>query len=319
MEGTSIKYDQVEILKTACLAFNIDYHKAKLIRYYSNLVYDCGDSILRLTHSKDNSEAGIIAELAFMQFLTKKGLPVVKVILSKEGILTEKINLNNGYLTVACFEKIVGHKVNKEIWQGSHFEELGKLTGSLHKYGIEYQQKTVLAYKPWHEIAKSRIAEHLPQDERKLVGLHQQLVKKFHSYPMTTANYGLTHYDIHFGNYLFRNQDNQLILFDFEMLCYNWFVNDIAVVLYYALYLIRDRKSIDFQTHFLNHFWKGYESVFTIADSEKEKIPIFLLYRDLLVYSFLHKIWEGKELTRQDLQYKKKLEKSISTRRTIIG
>ena len=30
---TSIKYDQVQILEPACLAFNLDYHKAKLIRY----------------------------------------------------------------------------------------------------------------------------------------------------------------------------------------------------------------------------------------------------------------------------------------------
>lgn len=66
MVGTSLKYNQVEILQPACLAFNIDYHKAKLIRYFSNLVYDCGDSILRLTHFNDNSEV----ELVF--FVTNK-------------------------------------------------------------------------------------------------------------------------------------------------------------------------------------------------------------------------------------------------------
>ena len=163
---------------------------------------------------------------------------------------------------------------------------MGVLTGSIHKYGIEYSDKTTYGYKSWHQIAKSKIAEHLPEDDRKLPELHQQLIKEFHNYPMTVANYGLTHYDIHFGNYLFRNQDNQLILFDFEMCCYNWFINDIAVVLYYALYLIGDKKSIDFQTNFMNYFWKGYESVFTTEDSQKEKIPKFLLYRDLIVYAF---------------------------------
>jgi len=318
MDGTSLKYDQPQILESACLAFDIDFKKAKLIRYYSNLVYDCGETILRMTPSKENSEAGIIGELTFMQFLYEKGVAVAKVILSKEGKLTHKIPLNGSYLTAVCFEKIVGYKATKEDWKESHFEELGILPGSLHKHSLDFQQETSLSYKSWHHIAKGQVAENLPKDERKLLELHQQLVEEFHTYPISTANYGLIHYDIHFGNYLFKEDGQQFILFDFEMLSYSWFVNDIAVILYYAFYLKGDKTEREFQNHFLPHFWKGYESEFAIASHEKEKIPKFLLYRDLLVYSFLNKIWVGKELTTEDIQYKEKLDKSISSRRKIL-
>jgi len=318
MDGTSLKYHLPQILEPACLAFDIDFKKAKLIRYYSNLVYDCGDIILRMTHAKDNSEAGIIGELTFMQFLYEKGVRVAKVLLSKEGQLTKKIQLKSSYLTAVCFEKIVGYKATNEDWKESHFEELGILAGSLHKYSLDFQKETTLYYKSWHDIAKGQVAENLPKDERQLHELHQQLVEEFHTYPKSTANYGLIHYDIHFGNYLFKADDKQFVLFDFEMLSYSWFINDIAVILYYAFYLKGTKTEREFQDYFLPHFWKGYESEFAIAPQEKEKIPKFLLYRDLLVYSFLNKIWGGKELTTQDIQYKEKLEKSISSRRKIM-
>lgn len=106
MDGTSKKYDQPQILEAACQAFMQDYKQATLLKYASNLVYDCGAVILRLTHSKDNSEEGIIAELTFMQFMLNKGLPVVKPILSKEGKWTKIIRLESAYLTVVCFDKI---------------------------------------------------------------------------------------------------------------------------------------------------------------------------------------------------------------------
>jgi len=267
-----------------------------------------------LTHSKDNSEEGIIAELTFMQFMLDKGLPVAKPILSIAGQLTKKVQLESGYLTAICFEKIVGFKATKEVWNERHFEELGVLAGSLHKYSLDFQQETNLTYESWDKIAKSQL-ESLPKDERGLQELHQKLIEEFQTYPITTTNYGLIHYDIHFGNYLFKDEDHQIILFDFEMLCYSWFINDIAIILYYAFYLKGDKTEMEFQNDFLPHFWKGYESKFAIAESEKEKIPKFLLYRDLLVYNFLNKIWEGKELTPEDIQYKKKLDNSISTRR----
>jgi len=314
MDGTSKKYDQPQILQAACQAFDIDYNKATLIRCFSNLIYDCGDFIVRLTHSKDNSEEGIIAELTFMQFMLDKGLPVAKPILSIAGQLTKKVQLESGYLTAICFEKIVGFKATKEVWNERHFEELGVLAGSLHKYSLDFQQETNLTYESWDKIAKSQL-ESLPKDERGLQELHQKLIEEFQTYPITTTNYGLIHYDIHFGNYLFKDEDHQIILFDFEMLCYSWFINDIAIILYYAFYLKGDKTEMEFQNDFLPHFWKGYESKFAIEEREKEKIPKFLLYRDLLVYNFLNKIWEGKELTPEDIQYKKKLDNSISTRR----
>jgi len=319
MDGTSKKYDQPQILQPACQAFGINYKEATLIRYFSNLVYDCGDVVLRLTHSKDNSETGIIAELTFMQFMLDKGLPVAKPILSSAGQWTKKVHLESGYLTAVCFEKIVGFKATKEVWNERHFEELGVLAGSLHKYSFDFQEQTNLTYESWDKIAKGQVLTNLPEDERNLADLHQKLVKEFHTFPITKTNYGLIHYDIHFGNYLFKDEDHQIILFDFEMLCYSWFINDISVILYYAFYLKGGKTEEKFQNYFLPHFWKGYESKFTITQNEKKKIPKFLLYRDLLVYSFLHKIWTGKELTEKEIQYKHKLDESISNRRKIIN
>jgi len=60
------------------------------------------------------------------------------------------------------------------------------------------------------------------------------LVNEFLTYPKSKENYGLIHYDIHRGNFLLVGSEKKLILFDFEMTCKSWYINDVSAVLYYA-------------------------------------------------------------------------------------
>ncbi|MFT7589844.1 MAG: Ser/Thr protein kinase RdoA (MazF antagonist) [Limisphaerales bacterium] len=87
----------------------------------------------------------------------------------------------------------------------------------------------------WDEIPEHHHGNLLPEDNRQLFELYQKTISQINSQPKSDANYGLVHYDIHQGNYLL-DEANHLILFDFEMTCKTWFINDIATVLYYACY-----------------------------------------------------------------------------------
>ena len=313
------KYYSEEILKRATHLFSIPFSKATLIRGNNNLIFDCGDLILRLTHSTIRSADEVAVELDWLQFLKTKALPVVQIIPSQQGKFFEVVEEARHYFTVVCFEKIEGTKITKDDWNPDHFEYLGNLAGQLHRVGQNYQKKAQLAYRDWDTIAEFHCYHHLPKDGRQLGELHDKLVEKIRSFPIHSNNYGLIHYDIHHGNYLLTKGPERLLLFDFEMTCQSWFVNDISALLYYACSLAGKEPLEQFEVRFMEHFWKGYEKEWTIDPIEKTWIPYFLLYRDLLVYGFVHQIWKEKVLEKGDLRFKSRVEQSIQRRRAALA
>ena len=309
------KKNDNENLKRACLKFNIEVEKTKLIRSNKNLIYDCGDKILRISPSNIRSKTEIEAEISWLIFLAENRLPVVTVIQSNSKKNFEIIANQNNYSTVVCFNKIIGEKISKSYWNNKHFKKLGKLTGILHRVGKQYKQKENLVYKDWNSIIEFESYKDLPQDERGLPQLHQKIVNQINQLPKTKENYGLIHYDIHHGNYLLTQQNSELRLFDFEMTCNSWFINDISTVLYYANHFPKQKETEEFETYFMNHFWEGYEQEHKINEDEKEWIPNFLLYRDIMIYGFLSKIWKTKELNKHEIRYLEMIQESIKNRR----
>lgn len=319
MNKRTKKNDGHKALQAACLAYKIDFKTAKLIRNNQNLIYDCGDKILRLSPSAIRKEQDIEAEINWLIFLIENKLSVVKIVPSTAGHNYIKIETADNYFTVVCFEKILGHKISKNNWNIAHFERLGKLTGQLHRVGNQYEEKDSSIYQYWDSIIEFDSYKYLPKDKRELPQLHHKIVAQINQLPKTKENFGLIHYDIHHGNYLLTQQNTELILFDFEMTCKSWFINDIATVLYYAHHFPKTNNQEDFEALFMKHFWKGYEQEYSIKVSEKRWIPQFLLYRDLMIFGFISKIWKGKKLTKHQIQYLEMIQASIKLRREKQG
>ena len=308
-----------EKLKEACFKFNIKSEEANLIRSNKNLIYDCGDKVLRISPSIIRSKSEVEAEINWLIFLIEKELPVVRLIPSNTKKYFEVIDGQDNYETVVCFEKIIGNKISKPYWNGEHFKKLGKLVGNLHRVGKQFKPKETLEYQDWDSIIEYKYHKYLPQDNRELPKLHQNLVKQINQISKTKENYGLVHYDIHHGNYLLNQEDGKLKLFDFEMTCNSWFINDISTVLYYANHFPKTNTGEEFETYFMSLFWEGYRQEYRIDKSEIEWIPKFLLFRDLMIYGFLSKIWNDKEMTKPELSYFEMIEHSIKVRRNKLG
>lgn len=97
--------------------------------------------------------------------------------------------------------------------------------------------------------------------------------------------YGLIHGDINVGNFLVDN--GKLTLFDFDEAQYSWFVEDIAIQLYYLVYVYGDDSMEDRQLQcqrFMEHFLKGYVKENSISENELKLIPLFLRLRDYCLY-----------------------------------
>ncbi len=315
MKQSIYKHYNKEVLQQACFEFRINIGEAKLIRDNKNLVYDCGDRILRLSHSDFRKRIDIEAELDWLIFLNNNDLPVVEVIQTNSNSDLIQIGWAKDYFTIVCFDKIKGNKITKKDWNNKHFNRLGEITGRLHKIGNQYENKNGLRYKDWDKITEFGFYKYLPQDKRELIKLYQRLVSQIKELPKTDENYGLIHYDIHHGNYLLTEHDSKLVLFDFEMTCNSWFINDIATILYYANHFPNLMNEADFSTRFMENFWKGYEKENRIKEEEKKWISIFLLYRDLMVFGLLSKIWKDKKLAKNEKRYLEMVESSIERRR----
>lgn len=306
--------DHQHLLQQAAHHYSFDPTQARLIRSNTNWIFDAGDLILRLTPADVRSIDEVKMELDWVTSLAAAGVDVATIIPSKTGNPTEYLKEVEGPEILVAFQKIAGEKIPPTQWNEAHFQRLGRLTGQLHRLSLSYQPPHGWANPHWDEIPEHPSGPYLPVDDRCLADLYDHLTSLFQAYPRESGTYGLVHYDIHQGNYLL-TKDDRLFLFDFEMACRSWFSNDVAIVLYYAAYYPSTREEPGFEDRFLTHFWRGYEQEYQLPAAEKEKIPLFLLYRDLLVLGYLEKIGQWKEASDPTKAFKARLESSILRRR----
>jgi len=298
-------------LKEASRMFKLGNSEWKLIKSQINYIYENKSKILQFTPLEYKSTRELLIEVNWIEYLNKNGFEVVEIVKSRNNNLLEEIN---GYLVI-CYEKIIGKKAGKSDWNNSFFQKLGRFTGKLHRLGKSFETKNEYNYKNWDEISKGKFVEYLPHDERNLVEVYKSLRALFNSYEINDNNYGLVHYDIHHENYYLRGSSEKIILSDFEMTCRSWYINDISIILYYILNSTPQEKHKIISELFLNAFFKGYRKEFSIDESEKKKIPKFLLYRDLLVYGYTFRIWkEEANMTDNEIKFRNKLSDSITKR-----
>lgn len=299
------------ILKEASAKYELKNREWKLVKSAINFIFESKDEILQFTPIKYKLKNELLIETSWIEYLNQSGFEVVKLIKSKEKKVLEEVN---GF-TVICYEKIVGTKATRSTWSDMYFQKLGTFTGKLHKLGKAFEAENKFHVKNWNEISKGKFIEYLPRDKRELVKLYEVLIDEFNTYKINKNNFGIIHYDIHHGNYFLIGNDKRIKLFDFEMTCKSWYINDIAVILYYILNSVPISNRTETRDLFFKHFFRGYEEENKIVESEKLKIPKFLLYRDLLVYGFTFRIWkEENEMTENELKFRNKLSDSIDRR-----
>lgn len=318
MNKSIAEYYSENILKEACELYKLDSASATLIRDNSNLVFDCGTKILRLTHAHVRSYEEIAAELAFLDHLLNAGVAVAAPVKSIHERQLEQVG-GEAYFIAVCFVKIEGSIPTEKEWNESFFERLGALNAQLHLKGKEYLAKTTYTYPSWDEIPEHFCSEYLKTPSYNYQDLYTRVIEKLQHRSPEVQAYGIVHYDIHHGNYLLTQSDQKIVLFDFEMCCRARWIDDIATTLYYAD-RHPDSRQIDLlESTFYQAFKRGYEKYLPILEEEEKSIPIYLLYRDLMVLGFVNKAWEMGELNAVQQRYLNRLLTSIEKRSLALG
>ncbi|MDD9268153.1 phosphotransferase enzyme family protein [Paenibacillus sp. GCM10023248] len=299
MEHEVEKLFQKAVLEQAAAAFGLDPHAPmQLLGDFENYVYAAAKDgvpvIVRLTHSSHRSEAQVRAELDWIHELVRQGISVPACYRSINGAPTEKIAVKDSYFTVIVMEQAAGHLpdyANEAEWNAALFQEWGRVTGRMHRVTSSYAVPSGSPMRPhWHEddllvhasdyvsIGNRIVLQRLEALQRQLAGL-----------PQRNDAYGLIHTDIHSRNFFVEN--GRITVFDFDDCTYHWFVQDIAIPLYYAVsWSVPVHAGRDsFGNAFLQAFWQGYRAEYVLDPAWLRHVPLFLKLRDMVLYLVLQK------------------------------
>ncbi|MBT2572541.1 phosphotransferase enzyme family protein [Bacillus sp. ISL-51] len=291
-------YDEDKVLAEAGEIYGFTKDQAQFLADAENYVYEIIKEnepyILKITHTIRRTPEYILGEMDWLHHLAKEGLSVAKPISSlRENVVGEVPDGKGGAFLLRAYEKAPGHKAEESDWNGTLFYELGKYTGKMHRLTKSYRLSNPrFKRQEWDEEEQLKLRKYVPDDQHLVFERADALMEELRQLPKNPENYGLVHGDLHHGNF---NWDNgKITTFDFDDIGYNWFVNDISILLYNILWypVIPYEDKAAFTEEFMTHFMKGYREENDLDPSWLEKIPVFLRLRHMLIYGLLHQAFD---------------------------
>lgn len=277
---------------------------------YQNLVFEfvhCNKPyIFRVSDSETRKEEEINSELNWCIELLKHGVPISRPLKSMKGQLTETVTSAGVTMTGALFEKAPGRKMSYPEYLGNTkvFYQLGQITGKLHK-ASKIISNSNHQRNPWSENHYLKnLYRYIPETEPKIRKAYERLVSELKLLKQEPGSYGLIHGDINVGNFCIF--EDRITLFDFDECQFSWFVEDIAIQLFYTVYPFGDDSVIERQEmadKFMQSFMSGYQKENSLDDYWIKKIPEFLKLRELIVHVGIYKKWDFTDLNEWQKDY----------------
>jgi Ser/Thr protein kinase RdoA (MazF antagonist) len=265
-----------------------DPQGAWLLRASSNFVFEFKRAgkpyILRFVHASQRSPAALQAEVAFLRYLSSRGVRANQPVKSLAGEDVVSMDTPIGPCHALVFEAFSGEQFETDELDQPRLFAWGKAAGELHNACQGYPRSGRLS---WQDQLASAITLLPPKDtiaHQALAKLSSQLAK----HPVNGQNFGLIHFDLEADNLIWEGLLPGII--DFDDCARNWFVADIALAL---RDLFGDRASrVDLQDARFVEFMHGYRSVRQIEEEELDRIPLFLRFSNYLKYAELLPIIE---------------------------
>ena len=280
------------ILQTAMLRYGITKENIQPIDTFESFIYafkrDDAKYILRMGHSFRKSESLIQGEVDWINHLASGGVSVARAVPSLNNKLVEVIDdTQGGQFFATAFLYAKGQRPWDAGWTPTRYEKYGELLGKMHALALEYQPSAEWRRPEWNETSLDFIEQYLPTSEVIAHQKYKSLLKHINSLPKDKSSYGLIHQDAHQNNF-FIDTDDTLTLFDFDDCAYSWFINDIAIVLFYISMDAQElgyKSTASFTTEFMVRFLKGYHQAYRLNPIWLKEIPTFLKLRELELYA----------------------------------
>jgi amicoumacin kinase len=279
------------ILQEAMRRYGITKNQIHSLGSFESFVYEfergSHSYILRITHTIRRSESLVLGEIDWINYLAEGGVSVARAILSDSRKLVEVIDdQQDGAFLVTAFVKARG-QAPWDLWTPKVYEAYGEIIGQIHALSKSYQPKQNAWKRPdWHDALFEFVERYLPESESIAKNRYADMCHHVNALAKDRESYGLTHQDAH-GNNLFVDEIGKITLFDFDECAYNWFINDIAIVLFYIVQDAEDWPA--FTREFMLHFLRGYVQAATLDLAWLKEIPRFLKIREIELYAVMHR------------------------------
>ena len=230
----------------------------------------------------------------WINFLAEGGVSVSRAILSENGKLIETIaDQQGGAFLVTAFVKAQG-QAPWELWTPKLFEAYGQIIGRMHALSKQYHPSHTAWKRPeWDDPIFEFVLRYLPETETIAKQKYKALCDHTNTLAKDHDSYGLIHQDAHGSNF-FVDDAGQITLFDFDECAYNWFIDEIAVVLFY---IVQDAENWpDFTREFMTHFLRGYVQACPLDPAWLKEIPNFLKIREIELYAVMHRDFDVKNI-----------------------
>lgn len=249
------------------------------------------DFVLKITPQTKRSFATLQSQIDWVNFLATQGAPVGRPIRSRRGNFVEQISiddtLNDIAVSAVCYEYVSGARPQEATGSADLFQAWGQLIGQLHALTLRYTESQPARFIPAWDENPTCARQHIPADQTCILEKFDALLHYFHTLPQHPQVYGITHSDLQANNV--RVQQGQLWAFDFDNCETNWFVSDLATMLYFALWGADPTRShAEFVAFMLENLVVGYRREHALDDVWIERIPHFLARQEMFVYVIIN-------------------------------
>lgn len=223
---------------------------------------------LRLTPPGWRTAAEVAGEIAFIQHLALNGIALARPLPSARGRSVEAVKSSLGTCLAVVFEEVAGGSVDDAAWSSHQAREAGRLMARMHLAADGLALPPGAARLSWRDELRGLEGE-LSPDETHLRAVVAATTARLERLPVTSAGYGLVHFDVSRDNVIWRSSSPSVIDFDDCMM--HWYVADIARTVACMREVSAGRVGAE-ETAFLD----GYRTVRPLDPEWTRLLPMFL-------------------------------------------
>lgn len=310
-----------KVIEASANRYGCMYHNLELIGNHQHYVYKVkknnGYIFIRITHQSHRQWKDISAEINWIKHLSSKGINVAMPIYSYNNLVIETIHDEDEIFYVVAFKEAKGKGIGQYPWNFKIPYTLGKLTAHMHVIAKDYIPIHTNKRYNWDKNNFiNNASDYLPDNQFKVIEELNSLVAQIKVLPKYRDSFGLIHGDLVACNYHF--DGNRITLFDFDESCYCWFINDIAIQLFYWSLTYRGHIDKEGAYTCAMHFLEGYRKVNSIEAFWLKQIPLFIKLREIVLYIAIYRSRNLNDLDEWSMNFMKDRRKKIEDKTPFI-
>lgn len=256
-----------------------------------NLLYLCQkegaeDRILRIIFLKDRSREDVLAEVAFIRYLSDHGASVANVITSSDGKLMEEGIHNDHTFFLCLFDKAKGKRLSDNHYRyrggaplSEYFYNCGKVLGKLHQLSKSYLP-VHKRYGFFDKYNMPYIQSLLPDFLAHLKPMLSRLLDTLTALAQDSASYGMVHFDYSDGNYHIDFDNGDITVYDFDNACFCWYMYDLATLWTHGVGWVQFEEDPLRRKAFMDDYFQtvlsGYRTQTPLDDAMLKQLPLFI-------------------------------------------